>query len=175
MISARNTLVITAAAAAVVGSQVLPAQAKAEAAYALPTVSKVIPVVHAHADGSATVRATYTCSGGDGGHLYIGVKQGPEINATDHTSSQYAETFYSTNYNSDGPGLTLTCDGKSHTQAFELRADPYFGAGHPDAPALASGQAFVQFCVFDATSDFDEENPTGFAFDYSMKKVVQNG
>ena len=69
----------------------------------------------------------YTCFGGNAGtHLFIGVKQGPEVNATDHTSSQYAETFYSTNWNSDGPGLSLNCNGRQQNALFVVKPDPYF-------------------------------------------------
>jgi hypothetical protein len=139
--------------------------------YAPPQV-KTLPVVVANADGTATVRATYTCSGGPGGHLYIGVKQGPQINATDHTSSQYADTFYSTNYASDTPALSLTCDGKQHTDSFVVEADPGWAKAGSNPPPLSAGSAFVQFCIFDATSNFDEVNPTGFGADYSMRRVV---
>lgn len=161
-------LVVTGAVVA----QAAPAHAKAVAPYAPPTV-KTLPVVVADAaNGTAVVRATYTCFGGHGGHLYIGVKQGPDVNATDHSTSDFANTFYSTNYNADGPGLTLTCDGKQHTQGFVVAPDPFFPYKHPNPAPLAAGPVFVQFCIFDATSNFDEENPTGFGFDYSMKKAV---
>ena len=139
--------------------------------YASPVVEWISPVVHASGD-TAVVHAKYKCSGGNvGTHLFIAVKQGPLVNATDHTTSDWADTFYSTNYNSDGPGLSLFCDGRSHNVSFVLEPDPYFAFGHPDAPPLTSGQAFVQFCLFDSTGN--EE--TGFAFDYSMRKVVLNG
>lgn len=141
--------------------------------YAPPVVNNVIPVVVADPTGaaSAVVRASYTCYGGSSAHLYIGVKQGPEINATDHTSSQYADTFFSTNWNSDGPGLTLTCDGKQHTQGFVVQPDPYWaGAGDPDP--LHNGPVFVQFCIFDVTNSGEEGDENGFGFDYSMKQAI---
>jgi hypothetical protein len=76
------------------------AAAKPSSDYQNPVVDWVQPTVVARADGSATVHVQYTCYGGnEGTHVYIGVKQGPEVNATDHTSSQYAQTFYSTNRN----------------------------------------------------------------------------
>jgi len=139
--------------------------------YAAPVVNWVQPTVIAHPDGSATIHARYTCSGGNiGTHLYIGVKQGPEINATDHTSSQYARTFYSTNWNSDGPGLSLVCNGREQNAKFLLKPDPWFWNA-ADAPLLSAGRAFVQFCIFDSTNT-GEGDPNGFAFDYSMRKVV---
>jgi len=163
------------AAAVVAGGAAGAASATAPSStYQAPKVEWVAPVVHANAaDGSATVHGKYQCSGGNvGTHLYIGVKQGPEVNATDHTSSQYAETFYSTNWNADGPGLSLICDGRSHNVSFVVKPDPYFwNAEH--APPLSSGQAFVQFCLFDSTNKGDDD-PNGFAFDYSMRKVVVN-
>jgi hypothetical protein len=142
--------------------------------YQPPVVERVSPVVHALADSSvAVVHAKYHCSGGNvGTHLFIGVKQGPEVNATDHTSSQFAETFYSTNWNSDGPGLRLNCDGRSHNSSFVVQPDPYFWNAE-NAPPLNPGRVFVQFCMFDNTNQ-GENDPSGFAFDYSMKKVVVN-
>jgi hypothetical protein len=148
--------------------------AKPATSYQPPVVEWVSPVVHALADsGSAVVHAKYQCFGGNvGTHLFIAVKQGPDVNATDHTSSQFAQTFYSTNYNSDGPGLSLVCDGRDHNKSFVLQPDPYFWNAQ-NAPALSSGQAFVQFCLFDSTATEDNLDH-GFAFDYSMRKVVVN-
>jgi hypothetical protein len=167
----KSLLVGAAAALALVPTA--SATAAAKPTYAPPVVNNVIPVVVADPTGaaSAVVRASYTCYGGSSAHLYIGVKQGPQINATDHTSSQYADTFFSTNWNSDGPGLTLTCDGKQHTQGFVVQPDPYW-AGAADAAPLHAGQVFVQFCVFDFTNSGEEGDENGFGFDYSMKKVV---
>lgn len=160
------------AAFALVAAFVGPAAAaKPSSAYAPPTVQWVQPTVIAHADGSATVHVHYTCSGGNvGTHLYIGVKQGPEVNATDHTSSQYADTFYSTNWNADGPGLSLNCNGRMQNAKFLLKPDPYF-ANAATAPLLSAGTAFVQVCIFDNTNQGDTD-PNGFVFDYSMRKVV---
>jgi hypothetical protein len=173
---ARNRIIAaTLTAVGLVATSAATAQAnKPATSYQDPVVEWVSPVVHAiAADGSAVVHAKYQCSGGNvGTHLFIAVKQGPQVNATDHTSSQYAETFYSTNYNADGPGLSLNCDGRDHNVSFVLRPDPYFWNA-ANAPALHAGEAFVQFCLFDSTSS--EDNPEqGFAFDYSMRKVVQN-
>jgi hypothetical protein len=165
-----SALLSAAALAAIGVSPVLAA--KPSTSYQPPVVSWVQPTVVANADGSATVHVQYTCFGGSvGTHAFIAVKQGPDVNATDHTSSQFAQTFYSTNWKADGPGNALTCDGRQQNQLFTLQPDPFFAFGHPDAPALGSGQAFVQVCVFDSTNQ-GENDLTGFAFDYSMRKVV---
>jgi hypothetical protein len=173
--------IVKVAAATALGAGLLiagntGAVAKPQPAYQPPSVEWVSPVVHAlAADGSAVVHGKYRCYGGNvGTHLYIGVKQGPEVNATDHTSSQYARTFYSTNWNADGPGLSLNCDGVSHNASFVVKPDPYFAMGHPDAPKLSTGPAFVQFCLFDSTAVGESDPSRGFAFDYSMRKVVVN-
>jgi hypothetical protein len=147
------------------------AAARPTAAYSAPVVSWVQPTVIAHPDGTATVHVQYTCSGGNvGTHLYIGLKQGPEVNATDHTSSQFARTFYSTNWNSDGPGLSLNCNGTKQNAKFLLKPDAFFWDA-ANAPLLSGGSAFVQVCIFDSTNR-GENDPNGFAFDYSMRKVV---
>jgi hypothetical protein len=148
------------------------AAARPSTAYHQPIVNFVQPTVIAHADGTATVHVQYTCWGGDAGsHVYIGVKQGPDVNATDHTSSQYAETFYSTNWSVDAGVNALTCDGTRQNQFFQVQPDPYFAFAKPNAPLLSSGQAFVQVCIFDSTNT-GEMDPNGFVFDYSMRKVV---
>ena len=140
--------------------------------YEQPVVQWVQPTIVAHADGTATVHTKYTCFGGNTGtHLFIGVKQGPLVNATDHTSSAWADTFYSTNWNSDGPGLSLNCNGRKQNALFVVKPDPFFAFRSPNAPLLSAGTAFVQVCVFDSTNT-GETDPNGFAFDYSMRKVV---
>ena len=165
-------LIVSAAIAVIAAGPV--AAAKPSSAYQPPVVSWVQPTVVAHADGTATVHVHYTCWGGSvGTHAFIGVKQGPDVNATDHTSSQFAETFYSTNWNADGPGNALTCDGKQQNQQFTVKPDPFFALGNPTAPALSRGTAFIQVCVFDSTNQ-GENDPNGFAFDYSMRKIVTN-
>jgi hypothetical protein len=159
-------------ASALVVALVAPVAAKAPtSAYAPPSVQWVQPTVVAHKDGSATVHVHYTCFGGNAHtHLFIGVKQGPEVNATDHTSSQFANTFYSTNWNSDGPGLSLNCNGRQQNALFLVKPDPYFWNA-ADAPLLSRGTAFVQVCIFDSTNT-GETDPNGFGFDYSMRQVV---
>jgi hypothetical protein len=172
---ASHRILATLAAAGIMAAPFATAQAQPPAnGYKPPVVEWVSPVVHALAGSeSAVVHAKYQCSGGSvGTHLFIAVKQGPEVNATDHTSSQYAQTFYSTNYNADGPGLSLVCDGRDHNAQFVVKPDPYFW-NKDDAPPLQSGKAFVQFCMFDSTNA-GENDPNGFAFDYSMRKVVVN-
>ena len=170
----RTASVTLLAAAALLAVSAAPvAAARPTSDYQNPVVNWVQPTVIAQADGTATVHAQYTCYGGnEGTHVYIGVKQGPLVNATDHTSSQYAETFYSTNWNSDSGVNALHCDGHKHNQTFVLQPDPYW-AGAAGAPLLSSGIAFVQFCVFDSHNT-GETDPTGFAFDYSMRKVVED-
>jgi len=170
--------ILAAAAAAVAVSAAGAGTASASppaGSYQAPVVEWVSPVVHAlAASNSAVVHAKYQCSGGNAHtHLFIGVKQGPQVNATTHTESKYADTFYSTNYNADGPGLSLNCDGRDHNVSFLVRDDPFW-AKSGDAPPLHSGTAFVQFCIFDSTNTGDDD-PNGFAFDYSMHKVVSNG
>ncbi len=146
--------------------------AKPSSGYQQPVVNWVQPTVTVRDDGTAVVHVKYTCYGGNAGtHVFIAVKQGPDVNATDHTSSQFADTFYSTNWNSDGGPNALVCDGSKQNQQFVLQPDPYFAFAKPDAPPLGNGTAFVQVCVFDSTNT-GETDPNGFAFDYSMRKVV---
>ncbi|HJQ42029.1 MAG TPA: hypothetical protein VJ831_02995 [Jatrophihabitantaceae bacterium] len=136
--------------------------------YHSPIVNWMDPVVHYYSDGTAVVHAQYTCWGGnDGVHLFIGLKQGPQVNATTHTSSEFADTFYSTNWNSDQGPNALNCNGRKQNQQFPLQDDPFW-AHSGDAPGFHNGTALVQFCLFDSTGD--EEN--GAVFHYTMQKIV---
>jgi hypothetical protein len=161
------------AAAGLVALTAAPvAAARPSSGYHQPVVNWVQPTVVVRDDGTAVVHVKYTCYGGNAGtHVYIGVKQGPDVNATDHTSSQFAETFYSTNWNSDSGVNALVCNGHRHNQLFVLHPDAFFALARPDAPALGKGPAFVQVCIFDSTNT-GEMDPNGFAFDYSMRPVA---
>ena len=173
-VRAKITAALIASAAIVALSAAPVAAARPSTAYQQPVVNWVQPTVVAHSNGTATVHVQYTCYGGNAGtHVYIGVKQGPDVNATDHTTSDFAQTFYSTNWNADGAGNALTCDGTKQNQRFTLEPDPFFALGHPTAPALWAGEVFVQVCIFDSTNQ-GEDDLNGFAFDYSMRKLVTN-
>jgi hypothetical protein len=122
--------------------------------------------------GATVVMITYTCSSTDSpiNHLFVAVKQGPLVDTGEHSSSPFADTFYSTNWKSDSGPNALNCDGVEHTQAIILKPQPGFEAS---VPRLHSGLALVQICVFDNVSEFGEEGPVdgGFAFDYTMEQV----
>ena len=165
--------VVTVAVGAMALLPATSAAAAPRATYKPPVVNKVNPVVVADPTGTATavVHASYTCFGGGPTHLYIGVKQGAAIDTGEHSTSDFADSFFSTNWNADGPGLSLNCDGKMHEQGFLLKPDPYFPYKHPNPAPLHTGTVLVQFCMFDSTNT-GEEDPNGFAFNYSMKKVV---
>jgi hypothetical protein len=165
----RNVLVAVAMAVGLLAASTGAANASRPSTdYQSPVVNWMDPVVHYYDDGSAVVHAQYTCWGGNvGTHLFIGLKQGPDVNATTNTSSEFADTFFSTNWNSDGPGLSLNCTGHKQNQQFVLYDDPYW-AHSGDAPGFHNGTALVQFCLFDSTGD--EEN--GAVFHYTMQKIV---
>src|SRR4051795_10390230 len=170
-VRAKLTAALIASAAIVALSAAPVAAARPSSAYQQPVVNFVQPTVVANSNGTATVHVQYTCYGGNAGtHVYIGVKQGPEVNAATNTSSQFAQTFYSTNWNPDMGGNALTCNGHKVNQLFTLQPDEFFWNA-ANAPALSKGKAFVQVCIFDSTNQ-GENDPNGFAFDYSMRKVV---
>ena len=153
----------------------LAGTASATPTYEPPVIHWVSSPVHAYSNGTAEVRGRYTCWGGNANtHLFIAIKQGPRVNATTHTSSSYAKTFYSTNWNSDGPGLSLNCNGKEQHGRFTLKPDPYWAEAGNNPPPLKNGAAFVQFCLFDSTNT-GESDPNGFALDYAMNTVQLQG
>ena len=122
--------------------------------------------------GAVTVKITYTCHTDTGPltHLFVAVKQGPQVDTDAHSSSQYADTFYSTNWKSDAGPNAVTCDGVQHRQTIVLKPQPGFV---PAVPRLHSGPALVQLCLFDNITAFGDEGPVdgGFALDYTMQQV----
>jgi hypothetical protein len=122
--------------------------------------------------GATTVRITYTCNDGPGAfdHLFVAVKQGPQVDTDAHSSSQYADTFYSTNWKSDAGPNALNCDGVQHTQMIVLKPQPGFT---PRVPRLHTGPALVQLCLFDNVTAVGDEGPLdgGFAPSYTMEQV----
>jgi hypothetical protein len=124
--------------------------------------------------GSTTVGITYTCTSttpNSFSHLFVAVKQGSEVNNTDHTSSEWADTFYSTNWKSDAGPNALNCDGVEHTQTIVLKPQPGFDAG---VAQLHPGPALVQLCVYDnvtSVNSFGEPQDGGFMGSYTMQQV----
>lgn len=123
--------------------------------------------------GATTVGLTYTCNNTTDGaisHLYIGVKQGPNVNTGEGSTSASADTFYSTNWKSDSGPNALNCDGLQHTQTVVLKPQPGFEA---TVPRLHSGPALVQICVYDNVTEFGDEGPLdgGFAASYTMEQM----
>jgi hypothetical protein len=124
--------------------------------------------------GATTVSITYTCTSetpGSVSHLFVAVKQGPNVNETTNTSSSSADTFYSTNWKSDAGPNALNCDGVEHTQTIVLKPQPGFEAS---VPRLHSGQALVQLCLYDNVTQFGEYGEPldgGFAGSYTMEQV----
>jgi hypothetical protein len=122
--------------------------------------------------GATTVKITYTCTNTDApiSHLYVGVKQGPNVNTEEGSTSASADTFYSTNWKSDRGPNALRCDGVQHTQTVVLKRQPGFQAA---VPRLHSGPALVQICVYDNVTEFGEHGPVdgGFAASYTMENV----
>jgi hypothetical protein len=123
--------------------------------------------------GATTVKINYTCSTTDGPiyHLFVAVKQGPLVDTDEHSSSEFADTFYSTNWKSDVGPNALVCDGVNHTQTVVLKPQPGF---EPAVARLQTGPALVQICVFDNASGLTDDGELiggGFALDYTMQQV----
>jgi hypothetical protein len=162
----RRSLKSLAAAAGVAALVALSGPAgAAPATYAPPQVAWTGHNVNVSPDGSsAYINGKYRCYGGrTGTHLWVSVKQGPNLSEPDHTGSSYADAWYDTNWNFgvDPAGLTVACDGHWHTTRYQLKQE--FGT-------LKDGPAYIQFCLFDNTAN-DDNFPQGFAFDYSWKSV----
>lgn len=126
--------------------------------------------------GAVSLAMTYTCDSSVSpvNHLFAAVKQGPLIDPGEHSSSDFAVSFYSTNWKSDAGPNALVCDGRSHTQTIVLKKQPVdFWPPSATQPPLHSGLALVQICVYDnMTGAPDDPNATaGFAPSYTMETV----
>jgi hypothetical protein len=167
----RKLLACAAALALPFGATALPAEAQptSHATYSEPKVAWV-KKVHA-VGGEATVLAKYRCSGGQGPnvHLWVSLKQGGDINkysakklANMQGTSALARSWYDTNV-VDPSTVTLTCNGKWQVQRYTLGREK---------GTLVKGRAFLQFCLFDSTSDpTGEDLSHGFAYKYKFVHV----
>ena len=151
-------------ALAVTALSAAPAQAQ-QTDYAQPQVAWTGKNIHVSPDGStAFVLGKYRCWGGEEGtHLWVSVKQGPDLDLDEHSSSQYAESWADTNWNfaEDPAGLTADCDGHWHVSRVVLKQVEGFAE-------LQDGPGLVQFCLFDSRTYGDD---LGFAWDYRFSTV----
>jgi hypothetical protein len=122
---------------------------------------------------TAVVRVAYTCTsmpGTFGSHLFVALKQGPDVNP-DNFSSRATQltSFFSTNWSVDQGPNALTCDGEHHVQNIVLKPQP----GYPGGDVVA-GPAAVQICVFDNITGANElgEPIGGYAGGVTMQRVV---
>lgn len=156
-----RTLATGLAATALTATTLVGLAAPASAAEAKVPHGTVLGSVLVDGD-EATITGRYRCFGGHQAHLWASIKQGPRINGTTQTSSQYADSWYDTNYvfGEKPQGLTVPCDGAWHTESFVLKR--VFGSpwGPFNGTALTAGTAWVQFCLVpgehDAGSSFNE-------------------
>jgi hypothetical protein len=112
----------------------------------------------------AYVTARYVCEGGDGAHVWVSVKQaqsrGPEQWLTAEGSGERAagEGAWSHSHRN-----AVSCDGQWHVATFTVDQQEW-GAGE-----LASGQAWVQFCVIPPGAD-PENGPITWSMRFSAIK-----
>jgi hypothetical protein len=123
---------------------------------------------------AAVVRIAYTCTSvvSGGNHLFVALKQGPEVTPENFSSETTNLTsFLSTNWSSDSGPNQLTCDGKRHLQKVVLEQQPGF-----DGAPLQDGPVAVQVCVFDNITGSDGHVPVGgYAGGVTMQYVVVTG
>jgi hypothetical protein len=127
------------AAMATVAVISLAAIAPAGAAPAAKQQAQVLGTVVTGDDGTASVRARYICP--EGFHLWVSAKQSetgtPDQRLRLEGSSQFAAAWLQSHPSPD----SFTCDGKWHTDTFQIdTAEQGFGE-------LKQGQAWVQFCL----------------------------
>jgi hypothetical protein len=164
----RSALVATTAA----GATIVPG-AGAAFADSAPQPSAAYPggaVVGGDAGYTAVVRIAYTCTTDvtPGNHLFVALKEGPNISPEQPTADNSTTAFLSTNWNTDSGPNALNCDGKRHVQQIHLQPQP----GTVYGP-LVNGPALVQICVYDNITGMNGHEPTGgYAGSYTIQRVV---
>ena len=166
--SLRSAVVAAAAAAAV--AVPFAGTASADVPAPQPSAAYAGGAVVSNGD-TAVVRVAYTCTSTVSplNHLFVAVKQGPNVSPESSSSAAGdLTTFLSTNWSSDQGPNALTCDGKRHVQQIVLEPQPGF-----DGVALAKGDVLVQICLYDNVTGFNGEEPVGgFAPSYTMQRAV---
>jgi hypothetical protein len=98
-------------------------------------------------------------------HLFVAVKQGPDVSPENPSSGPTMTSFLSTNWSSDQGPNALSCDGHRHVQQVVVKPQGY--------GPLTDGPALVQICVYDNVTGMDGYEPVGgFAASYTMQRVV---
>jgi hypothetical protein len=165
-----RTISIGAAVAAAVVCSAAPSFAEAEPPPGTAVISNLsdniqarVVNVRGHDVRAALVTFDYTCAGTgtEKPHLFVAVKQGPDVVVG--SSSSDAVTFYSTNWHSDKNFNRIVCDGEQRHARVLMGPDPFFRFTGGEHPALEDGPAFLQICVFDKDG--------GLTMDYSMQNV----
>lgn len=109
------------------------------------TTAQLVGVVHQTGATTAEVMARYTCTGTvDQLHLWVSVKQTADRTA-DPILATEGSSGASAAWSQSHAGV-LTCDGMNHVATFTVdQTEQGWGT-------LAKGDAWVQFCLFDATT-----------------------
>jgi hypothetical protein len=134
----KTKFAMAVAALALVGA--LGATSAGAATKAEPT-AQVVGKVKLNKDGTATVKAHYICPNAEDWHLWVSAKQA-EDGSRDEDITQEGGGFggIPASWLQSHP-VSFTCDGKWHTQKFEINKEEV-GYG-----ALIAGEAWVQFCL----------------------------
>jgi len=134
--------------AALAGFAVLGTAGPALAAPPAPqTTAQLVGVVHQTGATTAEVMARYTCTGtADQLHLWVSVKQSADRTADPILATGGSSQVSAAWSQSHAGVLNLHCDGMNHVGTFTVdQTEQGFGT-------LAKGEAWVQFCLFDATT-----------------------
>lgn len=150
MRASRKILIVAALAGFAVLGSAAPALAASDGATGNPagTTAQLVGVVHQTGPTTAEVMARYTCTGtADQLHLWVSVKQSADRTANPILATE-GSSQVSVAWSQSHTGV-LNCDGMNHVASFTVdQTEQGFGT-------LANGDAWVQFCLFDATTGQD--------------------
>jgi hypothetical protein len=112
------------------------------------TTAAVKSYVKITSDTTATVKARYRCTADSAEqvHLWVSVKQGPNGTAPAWLAEEGSGSSNAATVWLQSHAGVATCDGHKHSQRFVVDQQEQ-GYGK-----ILEGRAYVQFCLFDATT-----------------------
>ena len=130
--------------------------------------AQVVGKVKINKDGTGTIKAHYICSG-ENWHLWASAKQTADGTMSEDVAGE-GSGFEGVADNWLQSHPTPTCDGKWHTEKFEINTEEELFPGGPTVGRgeLVPGYAWVQFCLIQGE---EGQDPTAFLVDQAWRKV----
>jgi hypothetical protein len=108
----------------------------------------IIGKVKDNDDGTGTVKARYLCPEGENWHLWASAKQSADGSKAENLTQGAGFSGVAATWLQQHP-TNFSCDGKWHTQKFQIDKLEEFMGQTIGRGELVPGYAWVQFCLID--------------------------